>query len=71
MAEQKLYRVELRVTTTLHVEVTAANDGEAKKLARTQVEQGACFPAPPHKLKAKIVAVDELPLASDPVATGP
>jgi hypothetical protein len=64
MAEHKVYRVELRVTTTLHIDVPAANDGEAKKLARAQAEKGECFPAPPHKLKVKVVGVDELQLES-------
>jgi hypothetical protein len=64
MAEKKLYRVELRVTTTFHVDVAAESDGEAKKLARAQVEKGECFPATPHKLTVKIVAVDELQVDS-------
>ncbi len=64
MAQQKRYRVELRVTTTLPVDVPAENNGEAKKLARAQAEKGECFPAPPHKRTVKIVAVDELQLES-------
>lgn len=60
MAEQKSFRVELRVSTTLHVDVPAENDSEARKVARAQMEKGNCFPAPPHKLRVKVVAVDEL-----------
>ena len=68
MAQPRLYRVELRVTTTLHVDVPAEDDGEAKKSARAKVEKGECFPAPPHKLKVKIATVDGF-LASLDIAT--
>jgi hypothetical protein len=65
MAEQKLYRVELRVTKTLHLDVTANTEDEAKKLARARVEKEEYGPEAVHKAKIRIVAVDELALEAD------
>jgi hypothetical protein len=65
MDKQKLFRVEMRVTSTVHFDVPADSDGEARELARAKVQKGEYCQAPPHKLKVKIVAVDELQSRSD------
>jgi hypothetical protein len=60
MAEQKLFRVEMRVSSKLHFDVPANTDGEARQLARAKVEKGEDCQTAPHKLKIRIVAVDEV-----------